>query len=509
MTIKSLNGVAILVDKTTQKFVTGFLPISDRVMMVTLKTAQSRVNLIQVYAPTAEKSDEELEQFYNELQQALEVTKSRDVTIVMGDLNAKIGRRSQGDFIGNFGLGTRNERGDRLAQFCQETDFIVANTYYDLPPRRLYTWKSPADTNNVIRNQIDYLLICKRYQNSIKSVKSYPGADVRSDHNPVVGRFRINLKKLVAKTKVERIQVSRLKDPSTKEQVTLKIKEELTKIEIIPTEDENRKWNILKDALIRTCETTLTPKLIKNKSEWMTDEILDLMEARRSYKTKNKNMYNIINTEIRRKIRDAKERWYVDRCEEIEQLHTYQQIVNLETEGTLLTDPQDIVNELADTYQKFSSNQNHSNEFLTYKQQEEAAPITISDKFNLINIPLSYREFQEALNSMKDTSPDPDDIPIQFIKKLPIEAKSTTLKPLDTLHNTSLRIIHGAYRTTPINSIQAEIGEPTLELRRQLLTLSYTSSITPNKRIPINSILDISMANNSLKFNLPYSHRIT
>ncbi|XP_072395061.1 uncharacterized protein [Diabrotica undecimpunctata] len=176
-----------------------------------------------------------------------------------------------------------------MTQFCQEADFIVANTYYDLPPRRLYTWKFPADNqHNVIRNQIDFLLICKRYQNSIKSVKSYPGADVRSDHNPVVGRFKINLKKLVAKTKVERIQVSRLRDPSTKEQVTIKIKEELTKIEIIPTEDANWKWHMLKDALVRSCKTTLTPKLIKNKNEWMTDEILDLMEARRSYKTKDK-----------------------------------------------------------------------------------------------------------------------------------------------------------------------------------------------------------------------------
>ncbi|XP_072398255.1 uncharacterized protein [Diabrotica undecimpunctata] len=260
-------------------------------MIVTLKKAQSRLNIIQVYA----KSDKELKQFYIELQQALEVIKSRDVTMIMGDLNLKS---------------------------VEEVKVILLETL-DWAPQ------SPADNQHkVIRNQIDYLLICKRYRNSIKSVKSYPGADVGSDHNSVVGRFRINLKKLVAKTKVEGIQVFRLRDPSTKERVTLisvsyhllKSKEELNKIEIITTEDANRKWHMLKDALISTCETTLTLKLIKNKNEWMTDEILHLMEARRSYKTKDKNKYNIIHTEMRRNIRDAKEIWYSDKCEEIEQL---------------------------------------------------------------------------------------------------------------------------------------------------------------------------------------------
>lgn len=102
--------------------------------------------------------------------------------------------------------------------------------------------------------------------------------------------------------------------------------------------------------------------------------------------------------------------------------------MSLQKEKTLLTEPQDIVNELADTYQKFSSNQSYSNEFLTYKQEEEAVPITISDEFNAINIPLSYGEFEDALNSIKDTAPGPDDIPIQFIKKLPMEAKEFLLQ---------------------------------------------------------------------------------
>ena len=86
----------------------------------------------------------------------------------MGDKNAKIGKGKVEDVVGEYGLGERNERGDRLIQFCQENNLIVANTFYQHPNRHLYTWKSPGDRH---RNQIDYIMIAKRYRNSIKNVR--------------------------------------------------------------------------------------------------------------------------------------------------------------------------------------------------------------------------------------------------------------------------------------------------------------------------------------------------
>ena len=66
----------------------------------------------------------------------------------MGDLNAKIDKGKCEDLIGEYGLGERNERGKRLVEFIQEKEMVVTNTLYKLPPRRLYTWKSPQDTEN-------------------------------------------------------------------------------------------------------------------------------------------------------------------------------------------------------------------------------------------------------------------------------------------------------------------------------------------------------------------------
>ncbi|KAJ8869880.1 hypothetical protein PR048_028889 [Dryococelus australis] len=87
--------------------------------------------------------------------------------------------KALGDFIGPYGLGERNERGEQLSTFAEEQGFVITNAFFALPPRRLDTWKSPGDSPGIIfRNQIDYILINQRYRNSCTSVRTYPGADI-------------------------------------------------------------------------------------------------------------------------------------------------------------------------------------------------------------------------------------------------------------------------------------------------------------------------------------------
>ncbi|CAG4984092.1 unnamed protein product [Colias eurytheme] len=195
-------GVAVLLRTKMQSCVRNFLPLSDRVMLIQLYAKPFNINIIQTYAPTADKSDELNERFYSQIEEALKLTKSNELTIVTGDFNSKVGQGAVSDVVGSFGLGIRNDRGERLVQFCQEHDFIVANTFFKLPPRRLYTWRSPADkTDKIVRNQIDYLLISKRHRNSIKSAKTYPGADIGSDHNPVVAVIRALIREKIRQAK--------------------------------------------------------------------------------------------------------------------------------------------------------------------------------------------------------------------------------------------------------------------------------------------------------------------
>ncbi|GFN98261.1 craniofacial development protein 2-like protein [Plakobranchus ocellatus] len=111
----------------------------------------------------------------------------------MGDFNAKVEDERVEDVDGPSGIGTVNERGSWLIEWCQINDFTITNTWYQNHPRRQWTWKSPGDRS---RNKIDYMLIQKRFRNAIKTSKSPPGADCDSDHIPVMCKFQIKLKKL-------------------------------------------------------------------------------------------------------------------------------------------------------------------------------------------------------------------------------------------------------------------------------------------------------------------------
>ena len=95
--------------------------------------------------------------------------------IAMGYFNAKVGCGEHLDITGQFGLGSRNERGSKLLQFCEENNMMIANTYFQHPKRRLYTWRSPGD---IYRNQIDFILINKRFRNAVKQARTYLAADV-------------------------------------------------------------------------------------------------------------------------------------------------------------------------------------------------------------------------------------------------------------------------------------------------------------------------------------------
>lgn len=145
----------------------------------------------------------------------------------MGDLNAKIGKGRVENIIGEHGLGLRNERGDRLLQFCQDQNMAIMNTWFELPPRRLYTWKSPQDNEqNCVRNQIDYVMINQRFRNSIKSARTYPGADVPSDHTLLVAKFKNTLKKIKRQKKEQRADMGMLKEMEMKQKITQQLNQE-------------------------------------------------------------------------------------------------------------------------------------------------------------------------------------------------------------------------------------------------------------------------------------------
>ena len=101
------------------------------------------ITVNQVYAPTSNAKEGEVEQFYEDLQYLLELTPKKGVLFIIGDWNAKVGSQETPGVTGKIGLGMRNEAGQRLIQFCQENALVIANTLFQQHKRRLYTWTSP------------------------------------------------------------------------------------------------------------------------------------------------------------------------------------------------------------------------------------------------------------------------------------------------------------------------------------------------------------------------------
>ena len=116
---------------------------NDRMISVRLQGKPFNITVTQVYAPTSNAEEVEVEQFYEDLQDLLELTSKKDVLFIIGDWSAKVESQKTPGVTGKFGLGIWNEAGQRLVEFCQENTLVIANTLFQQHKRRLYTWKSP------------------------------------------------------------------------------------------------------------------------------------------------------------------------------------------------------------------------------------------------------------------------------------------------------------------------------------------------------------------------------
>ena len=129
------NGVGIMVNRRVQSAILGCNLKNDRMISIHFQGKPFNISVIQVYAPTSNPEEAEVERFYEDLQGLLA---KKDVLFIIGDWNAKVGSQETPGVMGKFGLGVRNEAGQRLIQFWQENALVIANTLFQQHKRRLY-----------------------------------------------------------------------------------------------------------------------------------------------------------------------------------------------------------------------------------------------------------------------------------------------------------------------------------------------------------------------------------
>ena len=134
-----------MVNKRVRNAVLGCNLKNDRMISVHFQGKPFNITVIQVYAPTSKAEEAEVEWFYEDLQDLLELTLKKDVLFIIGDWNAKEGSQETPGVTGKFGLGIQNEARQRRIEFCQENALVIANTLFQQHKRRLYRSTPKSD----------------------------------------------------------------------------------------------------------------------------------------------------------------------------------------------------------------------------------------------------------------------------------------------------------------------------------------------------------------------------
>ncbi|GFR98318.1 craniofacial development protein 2 [Elysia marginata] len=238
------------------------------------------MNIVQIYAATNEAQDEEKDAFYDLLQEVMDKLPKKDINILMGDANAKIGRENTGydRIMGSHGLGEMNDNGERFANFCLFNKMVIGGSIF--PHKRVHkaTWVSP---DNVTENQIDHFCVSQRFRRSLNDEIVQRGADIGTDHHMLLGKLKLRLKKQGNRKEVprKRYQVNRL-NGATKEDFKLCLRNRFQPLASLEEEEYvETHWSRVKSAFMATCEEVLGYQK-KEYNEWISQKSLDLIERR-------------------------------------------------------------------------------------------------------------------------------------------------------------------------------------------------------------------------------------
>ncbi|MFH4973479.1 hypothetical protein AB6A40_000188, partial [Gnathostoma spinigerum] len=257
------------------------------------------------YAPTSKSEDEEVEEFYSELDTALQ--NKSTYTVLMGDFNAKVGRENDVEtYIGRHGLGTRNIRGERLVTMAESNKLYIGNSWFKKAPTRKWTWITPSARK---KNEIDYILVDKR--RILKDVAIISSFDISSDH-------RLLRAKLEIIAEVEKRTLLPQNGRKLQQDVNeTKLKEATERQDRKFEEDIEKDYAKLTSALER-CIKEVEIKPETRRESRITLETRELMDARRRMKRTPHTIikYTVLSKLIRRKLKEtaAEKRKSLKKC---------------------------------------------------------------------------------------------------------------------------------------------------------------------------------------------------
>ena len=421
------EGVGLMLTPEAHRALNGWEPISSRIITskVATKKKNIRLNVIQCYAPTNDTEDEKKEDFYQHLQTVLDRVGKKDMTILMGDFNAKIGSNNTGDeeVMGKQGLGEMNENGEKFADLCSLHQLVIGGSIF--PHKR--THKATArEITRPCDGEPDRSCM---YQQKVQTIM--PGCE--SDT-----LLLLRLKKHATATTLRiRYNVGLLRNREVKAQFQLKLSNRFQPLQEL--EDETNMKGMWEDTIwLETCEEVLGRKKTQHK-DWISADILQRLEDRktkkaqlnmgrtRSAKTRAQEEYSAADKEVKRSVKKDKKN-YVDslaaQAEEaagqgnLKDLYMITKKLANKFQQTEKTVGDKNGNQLTTTEEQLTRWAEHFRELLNWPAPETPPDVQPAEEELDINCSKpSKSEIKKAIMSLKNgKAAGPDEIPAEAIK---------------------------------------------------------------------------------------------
>ena len=317
------EGVALMLAPEAQQALIGWEPVNSRIITAkfTTKKKNIKLNIIQCYAPTNDAEEEKKDDFYQQLQAVIDKRGAKDMTILMGDFNAKIGPDNTGydNIMGTHGLGQMNENGERFADLCALNQLVIGGSIF--PHKRIHkvTWRSP---DHVTENQIDHICISQKFRRSWRDVRAMRGADVSTDHHLLITAVRLRLKRYnnVNNNTRKKFNVGLLRSKETQAAFKISLSNRFQPLQELIEDSETEietQWEHSMKLWLDTCEEVLGKKKTQHK-EWISSDTIKRIEKRkekkatlnmsrtRAAKVKAQEEYTTANREVKKSIKKDK-----------------------------------------------------------------------------------------------------------------------------------------------------------------------------------------------------------
>ncbi|KAK9686020.1 hypothetical protein QE152_g37504 [Popillia japonica] len=272
-------GVGFLLRNEFKDKVVDFEPVSERVCRLRLRGKYRKISLLNVHAPTEDKDPIVKNEFYEELEKVLEKVPKFDIKLVVGDLNAKIGREDERRKVtgGNSKHMLSSENGKMLIQFALENNLKIMSTNFKHKEIHQTTWMSPYFKT---RNQIGHVLIEYKHQRCTTDVRTYRGADADSDHFLVITKLKqvVPINTNTRNIRTTKYILEEIKNKNTLAKIELQIDSKLTKL--TETNNIEHDWRQIEQTVQETLEICLGGKAKKREKDWFDEECKTILQIR-------------------------------------------------------------------------------------------------------------------------------------------------------------------------------------------------------------------------------------